>query len=119
MASISLANQLQDAIEMMLADPRSEPPKVDLKIGELLGIAAELRLLPDPGFRAALKAELLGQTHAVAGAPVAVGRQVSEERQARREEKAEQILPTLLEQATETILSIAEILRLRRRFTQH
>jgi TonB family protein len=80
---------------MMLADPRSEPPKVDLKIGELLGIAAELRLLPDPGFRAALKAELLGQTHAVAGAPVAVGRQVSEERQARREEKAEQILPTL------------------------
>jgi TonB family protein len=62
MANISLADQLDDAIEMMIAEPNSAPPKVDLKIGELLGIAAELRLLPDPAFRAALKAELLGQS---------------------------------------------------------
>ena len=44
MASISLADQLENAIEMMMADPDSAPPRVDLKIGELLGIAAELRL---------------------------------------------------------------------------
>jgi len=60
MANISLADQLDDAIEMMIAEPDSAPPKVDLKIGELLGIAAELKLLPDPAFRAALKAELVG-----------------------------------------------------------
>ena len=61
MDNISVANELQDAIEMMIAEPDSSPPKVDLKIGELLGIVAELRLLPDPEFRSALKAELLGE----------------------------------------------------------
>ena len=64
MASISVADQLDDAIEMMIAEADSTP-KVDLRISELLGIAAELRFLPDPEFRAALKAELLGQNHAV------------------------------------------------------
>jgi protein TonB len=96
MASISLADQLNDAIEMMIAEPDSAPPKVDLKIGELLGIAAELRLLPDPEFRAALKAELLGQNHAVP-IPVSVDilRPAPEQRPARREAKADEILPTL------------------------
>src|SRR6266700_3578845 len=94
MASISLADQLDDAIEMMIAEPDSAPPKVDLKIGELLGIAAELRLLPDPAFRAALKAELLGQNHTVpAAAHVDMYRPVLE--QARRDAKADEILPTL------------------------
>ena len=65
MANISLADQLEDAIDMMIAEPDSAPPKVDLKIGDLLGIAAELRLLPNPSFRAALKAELLGQNRAL------------------------------------------------------
>ncbi len=65
MASNSLADQLDDAIEMMIAEPDSAPPKVDLRIDELLGIAADLRLLPDPEFRATLKAELLGQSYAV------------------------------------------------------
>jgi len=66
MANTSLADQLDDAVEMMIAEPDSAPPRVDLKIGELLGIAAELRLMPDPAFRAALKAELLGQVRVVA-----------------------------------------------------
>ena len=66
MANNSVADQLDDAIEMMIAEPGSAPPKVDLKIGELLGIAAELRLLPDPAFRAVLKAQLLAQNTAVA-----------------------------------------------------
>src|SRR5882724_3898184 len=87
MANISLADQLDDAIAMMIAEPGSAPPKVDLKIGELLGIAAELRLLPDPAFRAALKAELLGQS-AVATTPTTV-----ELKPARDAEEV--ILPTL------------------------
>jgi TonB family protein len=87
MANMSLADQLDDAIEMMIAEPDSAPPKVDWKIGELLGIAAELRLLPDPAFRAALKAELLGQS-TVTTTPTMV-----ERRAARNAEEA--ILPTL------------------------
>jgi TonB family protein len=62
MTNITIADQLDDAIEMMMAEPGSASPKVDLKIGGLLGIAAELRLLPDPAFRATLKAELLAQS---------------------------------------------------------
>jgi len=78
---------LDDAIEMMIAEPDSAPPKVDWKIGELLGIAAELRLLPDPAFRAALKAELLGQS------TVTTTSTMVERRPARNAEEA--ILPTL------------------------
>src|SRR5450432_2463615 len=88
MANISVADQLDDAIEMMIAEPGSAPPRVDLKIGELLGIAAELRLLPDPAFRVALKVELLGasssQTTAIAGV---------ERKPARSDREA--VLPTL------------------------
>ncbi len=69
MSSLSLADQLDDAIDMMIAEPDSAPPKVDLNIGELLGIAAELRLLPDPAFRTALKAQLLGQSYAHVARP--------------------------------------------------
>jgi protein TonB len=96
MDSISLADQLEDAIEMMIAKPDTATPKVDLKIGELLGIAAELRLLPDPQFRLALKAELLGQNKA---APVAalvdISRQARERGRAGRDAKVDEILPTL------------------------
>ena len=65
MASLSLADQLDDAIDMMIAQPNSAPPKVDLNIGELLGIAAELRLIPDPQFKVALKTQLLGASSAL------------------------------------------------------
>jgi protein TonB len=95
MASISVADQLDDAIEMMIAGADSTP-KVDLKISELLGIAAELRFLPDPEFRAALKAELLGQNHAVpVAANVEIRRQAREQRLARLDTKVDEILPTL------------------------
>jgi len=96
MASISIADQLDDAIEMMIAEPSSTPPKVDLKIGELLGIAAELRLLPDPAFRAALRAELLGQHTSV---PTVAADDVREAGSkpvlSRRDARADAILPTL------------------------
>ncbi|MGB6384739.1 MAG: energy transducer TonB [Terriglobales bacterium] len=98
MANISLADQLEDAIEMMIAEPDAAPPKVDLKIGELLGIAAELRLFPAPNFRAALKAELLGQNHATPRAVLTDTRpQVPQlqQRQAQRDAKLGDILPSL------------------------
>src|SRR6266496_1342661 len=96
MASNSLADQLEDAIEMMIAEPDSAPPMVDLRIGELLGIAADLRFLPDPEFRATLKAELLGQSHAVpVTASVNVRRELTKRVPARRDAKLDEILPTL------------------------
>src|ERR1700678_2072220 len=96
MASTSMADQLEDAIEMMIAEPDSAPPKVDLQISELLGVAAELRLLPDPEFRAGLKAELLGQIHAGPGAAsVDIRRQAKEPGQPRQDVSLDEILPTL------------------------
>lgn len=59
MSSTSLADQLEDAIAIMIAEPKAAPPKADLAIGELLKVAADLRLLPDPRFKSALMAELL------------------------------------------------------------
>src|ERR1039458_6239412 len=96
MASYSLADQLEDAIEVMIAEPDSAPPKVDFKIGELLGVAAELRGLPGPGFRAVLKVELLGQSPAVpVAAFVNVRREMTKRVPARRDTKLDEILPTL------------------------
>ncbi|MGA3088247.1 MAG: energy transducer TonB [Terriglobales bacterium] len=96
MDSNSVADQLDDAIEKMVAGP-SAPPAVDLRSGELLAIAAELCWLPDPVFRRALKADLLGQREP--GRPGVRGRTpalVAVPRLARRDEQVEQILPTLL-----------------------
>ena len=95
MASISLADQLQVAIEIMVADPDSAPSKVDLKIGELLGIAAELRLLPAPSFRAALRAELLGETLPATVLRTSIGTYGNDPDYSPRSENVEEILPTL------------------------
>jgi periplasmic protein TonB len=93
MASFSLADQLEDAIEMMIAQPNSAPPKVDLNIGELLGIAAELRLIPDPEFKVALKAELLGAGYAL---PVVVPTtSIREENISSADTNLPRVLPTL------------------------
>src|SRR5260370_25443603 len=97
MASISRADQLEDAIELMIAEPESAPPKVDLKIGELLEIAAELRLLPDPEFRVVLKAELLGQHDTVpVAARLDISLQASQSRQALRDARLGGILAHLV-----------------------
>jgi TonB family protein len=92
MTNISLADQLDDAIEMMIAE--GAPPKLDLEIGELLGIAAELRLLPAPEFRAALKSELLGQNYSMA-AHVDARWPLLEPGRARRSAKVDEVLPSL------------------------
>src|SRR5277367_6928051 len=88
MHNTSLADQLEDAIATMIAEPESALPVDDLKIGSLLGIAVELRLLPDPAFRAALKAELMGQPIAATTAVTRVARE-------RALDQEETILPTL------------------------
>jgi TonB family protein len=96
MASISLADRLEDAIELMIAETDPAPPRVDLKIGDLLGIAAELRLLPDPEFRVALKAELLGQHQTVPlAAHFDISLEASQSRQGGRDARLGEILPTL------------------------
>jgi periplasmic protein TonB len=93
MASLSLADQLDDAIVMMIAQPNSAPPKVDLNISELLGIARELRLTPDPEFKAALKAELLGAGCVL---PVVVHTRVRSEGEiASADTNLARVLPTL------------------------
>src|SRR5271167_4907756 len=100
MADISLADQIDDAIERMIAEPSFAARAVDLDISQLLGIAAELRFLPDPGFRATLKAELLGQERRVPSAARVDARQPSQDpRQDQRREPSgaplDNILPTL------------------------
>jgi len=96
MADISPADQIDDAIERLIAEPDSAPPKVDLKVGQLLGIAEELRFLPDSEFRATLKAELLGQKRRV---PSAAHVDIRQQRQDRGREprgaQLDSILPTL------------------------
>jgi TonB family protein len=67
MPNASLADQLDEAIERMIAERVFAPAKMEVECSELLGVAAALRLLPDPEFRAALKAELFAQ-----GPPAAV-----------------------------------------------
>src|SRR5882762_11304917 len=57
MANISLADQLDDAIAMMIAEPGSAPPKVDLKIGELLGQSAVATTLTRVEWKPARDAE--------------------------------------------------------------
>lgn len=92
MSNISVADQLDEAIEAMIAEDVSVPLKADLAMGELLGIAAELRMLPDPEFKAALKTELI---EFPIGVPAA-GWQGSEGRGIVANAGVSQILPTLI-----------------------
>jgi protein TonB len=61
MNSFSFADELDQAVDQLLASPDSEPMHVDLEMGELLGIAAELLFLPQADFKLQLQAELTGQ----------------------------------------------------------
>lgn len=93
MASTLLAHQLDDAIERMIAEPVYSSRLIEHELGELLEVAAQLRLLPDPEFKATLKAKLLG--HCIA-TPVVPRFDVSEPLpRARRDAQLDGILPTL------------------------
>jgi len=57
----SIVDQLDDHIEALLAHAGSAPPASDQAVRELLAVAGELRTLPDPDFKARLKADLMEQ----------------------------------------------------------
>jgi periplasmic protein TonB len=60
MNNFRTADDVDQAIDTLIARPDSEPMSMDREQSELLGIAAELRTLPDPAFRSQLKANLMG-----------------------------------------------------------
>jgi protein TonB len=75
MASASLIEQLDHAIDFMVASPeprRRVNPAVHPAVSELLAVAAELRYLPSPDFKARLKADLLEQAYSRPGRPTLV-----------------------------------------------
>ena len=54
-----VVERLDEAVTVMFAEPESALPAADPELAELLSVAAELRSLPDPRFRAWLKADLM------------------------------------------------------------
>src|SRR5882672_10204207 len=62
MNSFSIADELEQAVNNVLAGVETAGVNADLEIGELVGIASELQHLPQPEFKALLKAELTGRT---------------------------------------------------------
>ncbi len=62
----AVLDQLDNAITLLLAEPDAAMPHFDWKIGELVSVAADLRLMPSPDFKARLRADLVRQ--AVTGA---------------------------------------------------
>lgn len=59
MANGSLIDQLDKAVEAIIANPGAPLPRVSARIAAQLRIAAELRSLPRPDFKSRLKSELL------------------------------------------------------------
>src|SRR2546421_854320 len=58
MANVSFAEQLEQAVQALLADRAAKLPPVDASIAPLISIASELSDLPRADFRARLKNEL-------------------------------------------------------------
>lgn len=68
MAKPSLIEQLDSAIEALLARPRGAPPAADKKLAALVRIAADLRELPREGFKSRLKSDLQRRNPMASGA---------------------------------------------------
>src|SRR5215472_15081999 len=66
---VSLAEQLDKAVDTIMNDRTSKPPRVNPRIAAILRIASELRDLPNQDFRAKLKKDLLSRA-ATAGVPL-------------------------------------------------
>ena len=62
MANASLIEQLEEAVEVILANPGAPLPSVNASVDALLRVAAELRNLPREDFKARLKADLERRT---------------------------------------------------------
>src|SRR5215469_11716893 len=60
MNSFSIADELDQAVSNVLAGVETAGVNTDLEMGELVRIASELRDLPEPAFKAQLKAQLTG-----------------------------------------------------------
>ncbi|HSB12306.1 MAG TPA: cupin domain-containing protein [Blastocatellia bacterium] len=89
MSKSRLPEQLDEAVEAVMASPEASIPELDPRIAALIGIAGELRHLPSPAFKAALKATLLSK-HSLPASP-SFGKPVSKasEIDARLKELAE------------------------------
>jgi len=61
MSDQSVIDQLDEGIAVLLARASSETSASDPMLSELLAIAEDLRTLPDPDFRARLKADLMDE----------------------------------------------------------
>jgi periplasmic protein TonB len=61
MSDTTLIDQLDEGIELLLAEPKVELQASDRVLAELLRLAGDLSVLPSPEFREQLKAELLDQ----------------------------------------------------------
>src|SRR5690242_3784665 len=59
MSSPAMIEQLDAGIDVLLTDDDAAISNVDADVAELLGIAAELRTLPDGDFRSQLKVSLM------------------------------------------------------------
>src|SRR6266516_663367 len=86
MAKRSAIDELDDAVDALMADPRAPSPHMNPRLAALLRIGGELRDLPSEAFKARLRAELLSR----GGAPPGAGRPLvtEEDIRARLEELA-------------------------------
>src|SRR5437867_1993170 len=71
MAERSAKEDLDEAVDAMLADPHGPLPRLGPRLAALLRIARDLRDLPRAAFKARLRAELLAQN---VSAPPSAGR---------------------------------------------
>lgn len=62
MSKAGVSDQLDQAVEKMMAGHEAPTIELDARIAALLGVAAELRDLPRPDFKAGLKAELVSKS---------------------------------------------------------
>lgn len=71
MANLSLIEQLDEAVEAIIANPDAPLPQADGEIAPLLRVAVALRHLPRPEFKTRLKADLAATKPAAEKAPPA------------------------------------------------
>ena len=68
---VSLVEQLDRAVEKIMTDRESKPPRVNSRIAAILRIASDLRDLPNEDFKARLKNDLVSRV-TPASAPMAI-----------------------------------------------
>jgi PhnB protein len=66
----SPAQQLDRAVDRIMSDRDSQPPRVNSRIAAILRIAADLRDLPSEDFKARLKRDLVSRAKPLASAPI-------------------------------------------------